>query len=409
MLWRWTGERLRECDSDYFWRQTFLRGWSVLRGEQWQIWKLLCNSEKYVLFCEIFLVELIWRIFISLVSNLDPDIQTMDEAYWSEATEWSQSLGSSSPLLMLGFKDFQFNKHWMQQSSSLKESFINFSESKQSSLKMLKTQEIINSLVGDWCSLSTIVLSTWWRWDQTREFCLIDSSWSWYSLIGSGLSSGQSQWHVSALETREVFAEDYSTEETAWLEDCFILWSLTLLSMCLRWISLPSIIVQCSGINSQSDISIVNQATLLRILKTLKTLLGHLKTLKKFAGLCTLQLPSKPIWSVSQLNMFYILLKPSKRGFWAFQQTFAFLSHQRSETAALSAVRHNTFARLFHFQKYFYCRKKSWSKRWRIWMILILFCNHNQPQKCIPQRGTKCSISGEISEIYLEFILFCIL
>ena len=88
----------------------------------------------------------------------------------------------------------------MQQSSSLKESFINFSESKQSSLKMLKTQEIINSLVDDWCSLSTIVLSTWWRWDQIRVFCLIDSScwcWSWSSLIGSGLSSGQSQWHVS--------------------------------------------------------------------------------------------------------------------------------------------------------------------------------------------------------------------
>ena len=42
----------------------------------------------------MFLVELIWSIFISLVSNLDPDIQTMDEAYWSEATEWSQSLGS---------------------------------------------------------------------------------------------------------------------------------------------------------------------------------------------------------------------------------------------------------------------------------------------------------------------------
>ena len=112
---------------------------------RWQIWKLLCNSEKYVLFCEMFLVELIWSIFISLVSNLDPDIQTMDEAYWSEATEWSQSLSLSDPLLMLGFKDFQFNKHWMQQSSSLKESFINFSESKQSSLKMLKTQEIINS------------------------------------------------------------------------------------------------------------------------------------------------------------------------------------------------------------------------------------------------------------------------
>ena len=177
----------------------------------------------------------------------------------------------------------------MQQSSSLKESFINFSESKQSSLKMLKTQEIINSLVDDWCSLSTIVLSTWWRWDQIRVFCLIDSScwcWSWYSLIGSGLSSGQSQWHVSALETRDVFAEDYSTEETAWLEDCFILWSLTLLSMCLRWISLPGIIVQCSGINqSVSDISIVNQATLLRILKTLKTLLGHLKTLIKLCRL----------------------------------------------------------------------------------------------------------------------------
>ena len=91
-------------------------------------------------------------------------------------SEASLSVPSSLLLLMLGFKDFQFNKHWMQQSSSLKESFINFSESKQSSLKMLKTQEIINSLVDDWCSLSTIVLSTWWRWDQIRVFCLIDSS-----------------------------------------------------------------------------------------------------------------------------------------------------------------------------------------------------------------------------------------
>ena len=172
------------------------------------------------------------------------------------------------------------------------------------------------------------------RPDQSVLFDRLILCWSWYSLIGSGLSSGQSQWHVSALETREVFAEDYFTEETAWLEDCFILWSLTLLSMCLRLISLPGIIVQCSGISSQSDISIVNQATFLRILKTLKTLLGHLKTLINFAGVSTLPLPSKPIWSVSQLNMFYILLKPSKRGFWAFQQTFAFLSHQRSETAA---------------------------------------------------------------------------
>ena len=53
----------------------------------------------------------------------------------------------------------------------------------------------------------------------------------------------------------------------------------------------------CSVLRYQpvSDISIVNQATFLRILKTLKTLLGHLKTLINFAGLCTLQLPSKQI------------------------------------------------------------------------------------------------------------------